>query len=310
MRQQNDLSLNFFLLKCLVALVDHSHVTRASEALAMSQPAMSRAMSQLRQITGDPILVKGETGLVPTAKAVQLREFASRILKEMDELLGHALAFAPQKSRRTFSIIATDYLECVFLDPVLGRLAQEFPAISAAVAHPVNPKHLNKLLESGEADFCVGMLPATLEDLRHRLLFRDRIACIGSRAHHGARAAMDPAEFAALDHVIVRPTVRMFGEAADEALADLGLARNQKLVTPSYLSVPYIVEASSMVALVPQTLAERFCRQFDLVSLPLPLTLAPYEVYVYWHERTQHHLDHVWFRTQLLRAAEALESGS
>ena len=104
MRQQNDLSLNFFLLECLVALVDHSHVTRASEAIAISQPAMSRAMAQLRQITGDPILVKGEAGLVPTAKAIQLREFAGRILKEMDELFGRALAFEPERSRRTFSI--------------------------------------------------------------------------------------------------------------------------------------------------------------------------------------------------------------
>ena len=97
--------LNFYLLKCLVALIDHSHVSRAADALSISQPAMSRAMSQLRAVTADPILVKGGSGLIPTAKAIQLRDFADRILQEMDGLLGDAVAFDPQTAQYEFRMV-------------------------------------------------------------------------------------------------------------------------------------------------------------------------------------------------------------
>jgi DNA-binding transcriptional LysR family regulator len=299
MRQQNVLSLNFFLLKCLVALVEHSHVTRAADALSMSQPAMSRAMSQLRQLTGDPILVKAQNGLVPTAKAFQLREFAVRILKEMDELLGHAIAFEPVSVRRSFRIVATDYLESVFLDRVANRLTKEFPTIAVSVQHPINPKELFKVLESGDVDFCIGMLPPTLEDLRHRLIFQDSVVCIAAASHPAAGKTLSLAEFAALDHVVIRPTVHAFAASFDQMLEANGLVRNQRVITPNYLSVPYLVEGSSMVALVPQTLAAEFCKRYDLSELEMPLDMPPYDVYLYWHERSHHHLDHVWFRAQV-----------
>ena len=98
--------LNFYLLKCLVALVDHSQVSRAAAALSISQPAMSRAMSQLRTITADPVLVKGGSGLIPTAKALQLRDVAERILREMDQLVDKAIAFDPKRSRKVFRVVA------------------------------------------------------------------------------------------------------------------------------------------------------------------------------------------------------------
>lgn len=304
MRQSNDLTLNFYLLKCLVALVDQSHVTRAADSLSISQPAMSRAMQQLRTLTGDPILVRGEGGLVATAKAIKLRDFALRILKEMDELLGHAVAFVPQTTRRTFTIVATDYLECVYLDAVASRLTREYPAISISVRHPAHPRDLNKLLESGEADFCVGMLPATLEDLRHRPLFQDQVACIAGTRHPAVGQELTPAQFAALDHVVIRPTVHTFAAVLDEQLSAQQLARTQKLATPNYLSVPWLVERGDTVAVVPESLARRFCAKFEVTRIPLPLPVPGYDVYLYWHERTQHHLDHVWFRTQLMRAAQ------
>lgn len=300
MRQKDDLSLNFFLLRCLVALVDNSQVTRAADALDMSQPAMSRAMGQLRQLTGDPILVKAQVGLVPTAKALQLRDFAQRILYEMDQLLGQAIAFDPAQARRNFRVVATDYLECVFLDPLVTRLSQQFPGISVTACHPVDPRHLNQVLESGEADFCVGMLPPTLEDLRHRLIFRDRIACVAARDHAARKGALSPQAFAALDHIVIKPTVRAFGDDVDEALARMGLARNTRLTTPGYLSAPYLIESTSMVALMPESLASRFCERFSLARIDVPFDVPPYEVYLYWHERTHNHLDHIWFKEQVL----------
>lgn len=297
--------LNFYLLKCLVALVDHSHVSRAAEALSISQPAMSRAMSQLRAVTADPILVKGGTGLIPTAKALQLREFAERILGEMSELLGNAVAFDPGSTRYLFRMVATDYLECLFMEGLVQHMGSRYPGISMSVRHPVHPSQFNKVLEAGEVDFAVGMLPVSLRELRHRLLFRDRIICVARAGHWAIGRTLSAAEFAALGHVVIMPnTVNCFGEVVDQALAAQGLARNRRFVTPNYLTAPHLLERTDMVALLPQSLAARFQERFGLAELALPVEVPEFEVYISWHDRTHRHAAHVWFRNQVMQSLD------
>jgi DNA-binding transcriptional LysR family regulator len=297
--------LNFYLLKCLVALVDHSHVSRAAEALSISQPAMSRAMSQLRAVTADPILVKGARGLIPTAKAIQLREFAERILGEMSELLGNAVAFDPRTTRLLFRLVATDYLECLFMNRLVQHLGGRFPGIAMSVRHPVHPSQFNKVLEAGEVDFCVGQLPASLRELRHRLLFRDRIVCVARAGHPAVGRKLAPAEFAALEHVVILPnTVNCFGESVDEALGAQGLKRNRRFVTPNYLTAPHLLEKTDMVALLPLSLAARFRDRFGLGELTLPVEVPTFDVYISWHDRTHRHAAHAWFRDQVMQSIE------
>ncbi len=301
MRERDDKNLNFLLLRCLVSLVDHAQVTRAADALDMGQPAMSRALAQLRRLTGDPILVKGHTGLTPSAKAIELRDAAAHLLRGVDSLLGKAAAFDPTASRRTFRVVVTDYAECVFLDPLIQRLTDAFPGISVDLHHPLPLNVLPLALERGEADFCLGMLPLSLDSLRHRLVFRDEICCLVARSHTvvGEGLSLSPAQLASLDHVLIRPTTRVFGEAVDEALSRVGLERNARMVTANYLSVPYIVESTHLAALVPLSLARRFAERFAVCIVDVDMDFPPYEVYLYWHERTHNHRDHRWFREQV-----------
>ncbi|MDL9997301.1 LysR family transcriptional regulator [Variovorax sp. J22P240] len=297
--------LSFHLLKCLVALVCHSHISRAAEAISISQPAMSRAIGQLRTVTGDPILVKGGSGLIPTAKALQLRDFAERILEEMDELLGNAVAFDPRVTRYLFRMVATDYLECLFVDHLVQHLGTEYPGISISVRHPVHPSQFNKVLEAGDVDFCVGILPPSLRELRHRLLFRDRIVCIARAGHWAMGKTLTPAEFAGLEHVVIMPnTVNCFGESVDQALAAQGLQRQRRYVTPNYLTAPHLLEKSDMVALLPLSLASRFRDRFGLAELALPVVVPAFDVYISWHDRTHRHAAHIWFRDQVMQSLE------
>lgn len=302
--------LNFYLLKCLVALVEKSHVSRAAEALSISQPAMSRAIGQLRAVTADPILVKGGSGLIPTAKAIQLRDFAERILGEMSELLGSAVAFDPQASRHVFRMVATDYLECLFVDRLVQHLGSNYPGVAMSVRHPVHPSEFNKVLEAGEVDFCIGMLPASLRELRHRLLFRDRIVCVARAGHRAVGRTLSPAEFAGLEHVAIVPnTINSFGESVDEALGVQGLRRNRRFATPNYLTAPHLLERSDMVALLPHSLAARFRNRFGLAEVPLPVVVPELEIYISWHDRTHRHAAHTWFRDQVVQSLDFKQDG-
>lgn len=313
MRQKKNYGgeLNFYLLKCLVALVDHSHVSRAAEALSVSQPAMSRAMSQLRAITGDPILVKGGSRLIPTAKALQLRAFAERILGEMSDLLGNAVAFDPYRTRCQFRMVATDYLECLFMDRLVQHLGSRFPGIAMSVRHPVHPSEFSKVLESGEVDFAVGILPSNLRELRHRLLFRDRIVGVARAGHRAIGQALSPAAFAALDHVVIMPnTTHTFGEAVDIALEAQGLERNRRFVTPNYITASHLLEKTDMVALLPLSLASRFRDRFGLAELALPMDVPEFEVHISWHDRTHRHSAHMWFRDQVMQSLDPSRQGT
>ncbi|MBO9647125.1 MAG: LysR family transcriptional regulator [Variovorax sp.] len=305
-QKRNDTGeLNFHLLKCLVALVDHSHVSRAADAVSISQPAMSRAMSQLRAVTNDPILVKGGGGLIPTAKAVQLREFADRILQEMDRLLGNAVAFDPKAVKYEFRMVVSDYMECIFMERLLRHLGAEFPGIAVSVRHPVHPSQFTKVLESGEVDFAIGILPATLRDLRHRPLLKDRIVCAARAGHRAAGKKLSIEEFAALEHLVIMPnTVNCFGEIVDVALEKYDVQRNQRYVTPNYLTAPQLVGNSDMVAILPELLFTRFRSHSDLVEIQMPIEVPPFDVYLSWHDRTHRHAAHMWFREQVMKSLE------
>lgn len=303
--------LNFYLLKCLVALIDHSHVSRAADALSISQPAMSRAMSQLRAVTADPILVRGGSGLIPTAKAIQLRDFADRILREMDELLGDAVAFDPGTTQYEFRMVVTDYLECVFIEGLLKRLSAAFPRISVLTRHPVHPSHFNKVLEAGEVDFAAGILPMSLRDLRHRLLFRDHIVCGARKDHPAVGRTLSPKEFAALEHLVIMPnTVNCFGESVDQVLGAQGYRRNRRFVTPNYLTAPHLLADSDMVALLPASLLKRFSNELGLAEVLLPVHVPPLDIYLSWHDRTHRHAAHTWFRDQVVKSLQPLTPAS
>jgi DNA-binding transcriptional LysR family regulator len=302
-------ALNLYLLKCLVALVDHSQVSRAATALSISQPAMSRAMSQLRAITADPVLVKGGSGLIPSAKAMQLREFAGRILQEMNEMLGSAVAFDPKRTHHTFRMVASDYLECLFMDHLVRRFGADFPGISMSLRHPVNPTQVNQMLEAGEVDFYVGPLPTSLHDLRYRPLFSDRIVCVARVGHWAIGQALSLAEFAELEHVVIVPnTTNCFGETLDQALEARGLRRNRRFVTPNFLTAPHLVGQSNMVALLPQSLARRCHERFGLAEIALPIDVPDFQICVSWHDRTHRHAAHMWFRDQVMKFVEFLNA--
>jgi DNA-binding transcriptional LysR family regulator len=68
------------LLVTLDAVLAEGSVTRAARRLGLSPSAMSRSLARLRETTGDPLLVRAGRGLVPTPRALELRERVGRLV--------------------------------------------------------------------------------------------------------------------------------------------------------------------------------------------------------------------------------------
>ena len=275
MREMNLAGVDLNLLPALEALIRRRNVTRAGEDVGLSQPAMSRALSRLRALLDDPILVRTASGLAPTARAQALLPALAVALDRLSETLRPG-AFEPALMERTFRIAATDVHSLLMGPPLLASLRRLAPRAGLRfVPVAAEARHL---VDSGDLDLAFAISSAPLPPgLVSEGLAPDGLALVTRR---GARRGVGPwtlAEYAARDHV----TVSIFGDGQSEIDAELaaaGLTRRIALTTPHFLSALAAVGASDCVTTLSAALARKFADVFDLELHASPLRLAPFEV--------------------------------
>ena len=101
-------NLDLNLLKTLDALLDERSVTRAAQRLALTQPAVSGMLVRLRDSFGDPLFVRAQRGMLPTARALELAAPVKQLLSDIEQLLQPA-HFDPRSAELTLRLAATDY---------------------------------------------------------------------------------------------------------------------------------------------------------------------------------------------------------
>src|SRR5215510_12048655 len=115
------------LLLTLDVLLDEGSVARAAKRLRLSPSAMSRALSRLRAATGDPLLVRAGRGLVPTPRALELREQVSHLVQEAKVVLRPAERLDLTQLVRTFTIRSREGFVENFGADLIARVGAEAP---------------------------------------------------------------------------------------------------------------------------------------------------------------------------------------
>ena len=261
----NTLDLN--LLRVLDALIDTRSVTRAAERLGLSQPAVSSALARLREVFGDPLFLRQQRGMLPTARAEALAGPLRKLLSEAGALLT-PLAFDPATAQGTLRIAATDYAQAAVVLPLLAILRDQAPGLRIAV-QPVDTSSFAARLEAGLLDLALVTPEMAPDTLRARRLFDETYVCI-LRQGHPAEPALDLDRFCALDHAIMSHDGSQFCGATDAALEALGRHRRVVAAVPSFLVLIDLVRQSDTVALVPARLV---ARAEGLTILPPPLAV-------------------------------------
>ena len=118
MSQQRE-AIDTYLLRVLHTLLMERSVTRAAVKLNQSQPAISAALRRLRDITGDPLLVRGKAGMVPTEYGLRLLEPTQNALREIERIKVQQHNFEPSTSVRCYRIGCPDYLNVLFVPTVV-----------------------------------------------------------------------------------------------------------------------------------------------------------------------------------------------
>ena len=277
------------------ALMAARSVSRAAQELGISQPAMSAALSRLRRLFNDPLLVREGGVWRPTRKAEDLHGSFRPMLDLWREVSLPRSEFDPATAHRTFNVFATDYVQFTVLGRVAGRLALEAPGLELRLV-PATAQLGLGVLETNQVELVAGYYPQPAVNLRTRFLFEEKVVCLVRTGHPCLRRPWDLDAYVAWPHVNLAAYTRHFSERIDRALQGLNRSRRVSLSLSSYLAAPFAVGNSDLIATVPQSVANALAKQAGCVVLEAPLALPMLTVSLYWHER--HHRDpaHAWLR--------------
>jgi DNA-binding transcriptional LysR family regulator len=294
------------LLRYLVVLVQECSVSRAADRVYVTQPAMSAALKRLREVFNDPILVRSGQTMSATPRARELIATVEPMLQSVHGLTLLQSAFEPGRSRRSFTVMCSDYVQFAVLSRLVQLISNDAPSVELTV-RPANPRKVQIWMESGQVDLGIGYLPTPPESLRARLLFGEEQVCLVRKGHPILRRDFTPALYAEMTHVAISPGgAGIYGATIDNALRSLGIRRRVGLTLPSFLAIPYVVAATDHIATVPLRIARHFCRFLPLEVLAAPMLLPAFEISMYWHERVHMDLANVWLRKQVVSAADHL----
>ena len=288
-------SVDLNLLGVLDALVRARSVSRAAEALGMSQPAVSYALARLRTLLGDPLFIRTAHGLRPTPRAETLAPALEAIIDRIKAEILQPPPFDPATSRRAFKFNMADVGEMVFLPAIRARVAQLAPfadirTISAA------PAQLEEALASGEVDLALGYFPALRGSaFFHQRLFSHSFVCIVRKDHPRIGNQITKKQFLEESHAVVRQEGKSH-EVFEQALLDQGLARRIALSVPHFLAIPLIIAESDLVVTVPYAVARSFARMTALKLLRPPIPVRQADVMQHWHARFHHDAANRWLR--------------
>ncbi|WP_419710956.1 LysR family transcriptional regulator [Pseudomonas sp. NFX224] len=283
---------DFNLLITLDVLLTEGSVARAAKRLRLSPSAMSRALARLRETMGDPLLVRAGRGLVPTPRALELRERVSQLVQEAEAVLRPAEQPDLMHLERTFTLRTREGFVENFGTALIALVAAQAPGVRLCFVH--KPDKDSTSLRDGTVDLETGVVgKAASPELRTQSLFRDRFIGVVRLGHRLGDDAITAARYAAGDHISVSRWGLEKGPI-DEALETLGLKRQITTIVGGFSTALALARGSDLIASVPERHTASLRTGMD--SFALPLDLPAFTVAMLWHPRMNADPVHRWLR--------------
>jgi DNA-binding transcriptional LysR family regulator len=279
------------LLVTLDVLLAEGNVARAADRLNLSPSAMSRALARLRRTTGDPLLVRAGRGLVPTPRALELRDQIGPLVDAARAVLRPVDKLDLAKLVRTFTLRTSDGFVENFGPALLARVAKEAPGVRLRFIQKLDKE--STALREASADLETGVVDETTgPELRAQSLFRDSFVGVVRQGHPLSRSRVTLSRYAAGGHILVSRK----GDRGliDEALSQAGFERSVVAIVSGFSAALALARNSNLIASVP----ERHTGQLrsGLHTFRLPLALEAVTVSLLWHPRLDADPAHRWLR--------------
>jgi DNA-binding transcriptional LysR family regulator len=302
--------LDIHLIRILYLLLVEKNVSRVALKLNQPQPSISASLRKLRELTGDPLLVRGARGMVPTQHGESLLLPAKRILDETESLFAKKTVFLPQEATRTFHIAAPDYLDSQFLPNVVAALRRGSPN-SRVVIHSLGAgMDYLRMLSDGDVDLVIANWDEPPPHLHISKLFEDPIVCtMRADSPYAKRTAVDAMtveEYLSLPHVAPSQILPGYQGVIDAFLEREGMCRRIAVESPYFGLIPYMLTQTDLVLTTGRQFMRFYEKTLPLKTYTLPIKFPPMRFYQLWHERVHQSPEHKWLRDHVTAAARAL----
>jgi DNA-binding transcriptional LysR family regulator len=299
------IDLNLFVV--LATVLAERSVTRAAKRLHVTPPAVSNSLARLRELLGDPLVVRSGSGLVATSRAEELSPILAAALEQLQSILDAKRGFLPNESTRTFTLAAADGNQVCDVPSVVAAFARDLPRAKLRI---VSADYLvsSDGLATGEIDaaFAIEGMPMS-PGCQARPVYQEIGTFVVRRDHPRAREHMTPELFNSLKHIDVQLVLGRTGtghQIAERAFRAAGLSRQVVLAVPHFVAAALAAARTDYVAAIPQRVAEAL-----VALLPLKITRPTFEmpratVTVIWHARTDSDGGAQYFRNLIARAVD------
>ena len=290
--------INLNLLVCLQALLEERSVTRAAERLSLSQSAVSKSLSRLREITGDELFTRTAHGLLPTARALGLQNQLQPLLGELWSIV-QPPNFDPATCDRYFRIALPETANQLIFQKSLSGILKQAPNIKVKINH-LKIDDLTKLA-AGDLDLVV--IPHDLDcgqsrlpGLHCRSLHGDKLVCMVRKDHPCLQKQWNLKSWLEMGHISIGSVTDNLS-IVDRTLEQQGLRRNILIAVDDFHSATGICDSTDLAFVSSEQWGDYARPRYQVEVLPLPINIEPITYELYWHQR--HHKDgaNQWLRS-------------
>ncbi|WP_146655982.1 LysR family transcriptional regulator [Labilithrix luteola] len=286
-------TLDINLLVALDALLHEGSVAKAAQRMNLSAPAMSRTLTRIREAIGDPVFVRAGRGLVPTPRALAMRERVRALVQEAEALLGPDAASHPSTFERVFTIRVNDGVVATLGGDLVRRARAEAP--SCVLRFVAEGDEDVAALREGLVDIDIGVQGPLGPEVRVQTIAEDAYVAIVGAKSPLARGRMTLERFAHADHVSVSRRGRTRGPI-DAQLEKAGLSRRVVATVPNLLAAAALVSQIDAIALVAESVLRKVGTTMGVRRVQAPFPLGKVIVAQAWHPRFDHDPAHAWLR--------------
>ncbi|GFD88859.1 LysR family transcriptional regulator [Tenacibaculum sp. KUL152] len=304
----HNMNLNAFdlnLLRVFDAVMRYRNVSKAADALYLSQPAASHALSRLRHALNDELFVKSPNGMKPTSRALDIAPAVSKALAELSQALAPA-TFNPSTSEATVRLATHDYFVALVMPKLAHYLGLHAPNMSITT-RPMEGRAI-ELLDDQQIDVAISAFGDLPERIKKVTLIEDDYVCVMRGGHplsHFDELTLQ--RYVESRHLLISPK----GDArgfVDDMLMSLGLKRHVALVVNQFSPAPDIVSSSDLLVTLPRHIAKKYESKYDLaiVELPFESNVDYTKTHAIFNKKLGQSAPMTWFVNTLRELCEGL----
>ena len=287
--------LNLFVI--LNAIYTEGSLTKAAEVVGITQPAVSNALSRLREKFNDDLFVRTGSGMVPTQKTENIIKDIQNALTLMQHSVNEPDTFDEKNTTRTFKLSLGDISEGRVLPFIMKEIDRNAKSISVG-SYAYKRSDQVHALATNNLDFVVDPVIPASDEINSFKVFEDDFVAI-HREGHPILEIENPTidDILAQDHLHVSSRKRGL-HLIDVELDKIGYRRKVALRCQHFLIAPTIIKSTDMLLFATRS----FAKAHNLPFLEIPAEIPSMEYFLIWHKSDEGDGGHIWMKELIINA--------